>query len=186
MTTQDSNQQHKSGRFVQAYNQMLERVRHGLDGLAKDTTGEESAFHRVLSNAVEKAVELGELTREEADRIADYLVRDLKDASRFMADTGEEFRNWLRFDVDLVEDRMLDLFSRIADKTRLQQLFLFRDLERMSEYHTGEITGIGTLRCRQCGELLHFHHTGRIPPCPKCHATLYSRVEDETSSGDSE
>ena len=180
MTKQDENEPHKGNRFVQAYNQMLERVRHGLEGPDKETPDRDSGFHRVLSSAVEKAVELEELTREEADRIAEYLVRDVKDASRFMADTGEEFRDWLRFDVDLVEDRMLDLFSRIADKTTLQQMAFFQDLEKLSEYHTGEITGIGTLRCKQCGEILHFHHTARIPPCPKCRATLYNRVEEQT------
>ncbi|MDH5595020.1 MAG: zinc ribbon-containing protein, partial [Gammaproteobacteria bacterium] len=44
------------------------------------------------------------------------------------------------------------------------------------EWHTGEVVGVGTLRCKACGELLHFHATGHIPPCPKCQKTVFNRV----------
>lgn len=47
---------------------------------------------------------------------------------------------------------------------------------RFEEWRTGEVTTIGTLRCRHCGELVRFKRTGRIPPCPKCRATVYERV----------
>ena len=40
--------------------------------------------------------------------------------------------------------------------------------EQAPEYRTGEITGPGTLLCSECGEQLHFHRPGHIPPCPKC------------------
>jgi len=58
----------------------------------------------------------------------------------------------------------------------------FRHLEkawrRLAEWHAGDVTSIGMLRCRHCGELLHFERTGRIPPCPRCHATVYERVKE--------
>ena len=44
-----------------------------------------------------------------------------------------------------------------------------------SFYHTGEVTGPGTLVCAECGKELHFHKAGHIPPCPGCRGTRYRR-----------
>jgi Zn finger protein HypA/HybF involved in hydrogenase expression len=49
----------------------------------------------------------------------------------------------------------------------------------LAEYHSGEIIGLGTLACDKCGEKLHFHNPGRIPPCPKCHGTHFHREHIE-------
>ncbi|MBI3773498.1 MAG: hypothetical protein HY272_12460 [Gammaproteobacteria bacterium] len=48
-------------------------------------------------------------------------------------------------------------------------------LAEHEEYHTGEITGPGTLICEGCGEHVQFHHPGLIPPCPKCGGRDYQR-----------
>ncbi|MEE9491971.1 MAG: hypothetical protein V3W04_01145, partial [Gammaproteobacteria bacterium] len=44
-------------------------------------------------------------------------------------------------------------------------------------YHTGEVTGPGTLHCAECEEILTFHQPGKIPQCPKCHSTTYHRKQ---------
>ena len=54
-------------------------------------------------------------------------------------------------------------------------LALKMELARRITPHTGEVTGAGTLVCDKCGEKLHFHKAGKIPPCPKCHATQFHR-----------
>jgi isocitrate dehydrogenase len=43
------------------------------------------------------------------------------------------------------------------------------------DYRSGEITSAGTLTCNACGHEMHFKKTGRIPPCPKCHATEFRK-----------
>ncbi len=167
-------------RLTDAYDRMMERVH---DATARLERAEEEAlphFQRAVEEAAETAVELGELSREEADLIAAYLRRDLHDAGRFLAETGRGLRDWLRFDLEYIEDRLLALFAGAADGTRLEILRLEAAAERASHYHTGEITGPGTLRCEACGKELHFHATSRIPPCPACHAALFTRA-DETA-----
>lgn len=159
-------------RLVNAYEKMLEQVDSMLDKAEKNTL---PSIKKSIDAAREKAVELNELTREEAEKVAAYLERDMKDAAHFLSETGDEFRAWFKFDVQLIESRMLEMLAKVADKTRLE---LDRLAERAREgvlYHTGEITGPGTLVCTQCGKELHFHKTGHIPPCPKCHATEYRR-----------
>ena len=56
----------------EAYELMLERTAAGIDRLGKLEKETEPKVAHLLGEAKETAVELGELTREEADRIADY------------------------------------------------------------------------------------------------------------------
>jgi hypothetical protein len=166
-------------KLVEAYNRMMERVKTRLEELEQ---AEKEALPRLkhsVEHAMEKAVELEELSKKEAHLIGTYLKRDLQDAGHYLANTGKELNDWLRFDAELVEDRLLDWFRSAADKTSLEMLELQETLEEESHYQTGEITGPGTLQCDSCGERLAFHATATIPACPQCKATTFSRVIDE-------
>lgn len=156
----------------EAYELMLERISDGYHKLEKKAG---PPLTQLLADAKEKSVELGELSREEADKLAEYLRRDLEDAGSYLARTGSEFSEWLGFETSLLGDRLLELFKKAADKTTLELMKLEAGPETPALYNTGEITGIGTLICTECGETLHFKKPGRIPPCPKCHATTFQR-----------
>jgi len=159
--------------LVEAYNRMLERVKGAF------IDAEQNAIPTLANNiekAREKAVELGEITREEAQRIGDYLQRDLEDAGEFLNQSGSELGDWLRFDLQLIEERLLEMFRLAADRTSVELNNLVQRADAIGEWHTGEITGIGTLECKACGELIHFHKSGHIPPCPKCRESRYRRV----------
>lgn len=160
-------------KHLHAYDRMMERVK-----AAMAHAGYQNLRHAV-EIAKDKAVELGELTREEAERIGDYLVRDIEDVGTYLAETGGELKDWLRFDLHLIEDRLLEMFAAAADQTKLELLMLAERARQASLYHSGEITGIGTLRCDNCGKLLHFHAASHIPPCPKCHGAVFKRSEKE-------
>ena len=71
-------------RLVNAYEAMLQRVHESADQAESKTL---PWLRETLSTARERAVELEELTREEADRISAYVERDRHDAARFIADT---------------------------------------------------------------------------------------------------
>ncbi len=156
-------------KLVGAYNLMMERARITMAQAGKGLT------HGVEA-AMEKASELGELSREEAEEVGKYVMRDLHDAADFINESGTELKDWLRFDVEVVERSIADLFAQMVDHTKLELDKLEQRATAIGEWHTGEIVGIGTLECKSCGEQLHFHNTGHIPPCPKCHGTKYRRV----------
>ncbi len=151
----------------------VERIHHLFEA------AEEKAIPTLESNlekAQQQAIELKEITKEEAEKIATYLRRDMQDAAKYLHDTGKEFSTWFQFDIQLIEARLIEIFASIADKTRLEQSQLAEQARRSAEYHTGEITGIGTLGCNACNTQLHFKKTSRIPPCPKCHKTTFTRL----------
>ncbi len=166
------------GRLVAAYNRMLEQVRHAGEVAEKEV---KPALTHLLETAKDKAVELGELTREDAEKVAAWVRRDIEDAADYLRHSeAGELVDWLKFDIRLVEERLLELFTSVADRTRLELIRLRQAAERAGEYHTGEVTGIGTLACKGCGQVLHFHATGHIPPCPQCHGTRFVRAGGES------
>jgi len=169
-------------RMVDAYENMLERV----DGWLKDAESAMPELRQGIEHAREKAVELDELTREEAQKIGAYLERDVEDAASFLVNTGAEFRGWLRFETELIENRLLEMFVGVADKTRVELESLAEQAREASTYHVGEVTGLGTLQCVTCGKEMHFHKTGRIPPCAKCHGTTFRRAEEADEPGEVE
>jgi len=158
--------------WLAAYDDMMVRVKTAIEEAEEATLPKLREF---IHDARDKAVDLEELTREEADKIAFYLQRDLEDAGRHLADTGQEFGDWLRFDIHQIEERLLEVLMRVADHTRLEMLQFENDIEEGPAWNAGEITGPGTLECASCKTPLHFHATGYIPECPNCGHTVYHR-----------
>lgn len=141
--------------------------------LLKEKTG--PVLHKLIDASGEKLSELGELTEEEAEKISEYLKRDLKEAATYMVETGAEFKKWLGIETDIIEDFLFDHFKDAADQTTVELLKL-KGVGETAEYHTGELTGPGVLVCDKCGEQLHFGKAGHIPPCAKCHETQFHRI----------
>ncbi len=158
--------------LVSAYQQMMNRVRETL----RQTSDTNLQQH--IESAKEKAVELNELTREEAEHIGDYLRRDLQDAAEFINSTEQALVDWMRFDLELIEERLLDMFSLMVDHTRLELDNLAECARQATQWCSGEITGPGTLYCDNCNNALHFHQPDYIPACPNCGATLFKRINE--------
>ncbi len=156
----------------QAYERLLESAIEETRDLEHKSG---PVLHEIIDKSREKLSELGELTEEQIDRVAEYLKRDLMDAAQYIADTGEEFKTWLGFDAGLVADHWKDLFAQAADQTTIELIKLKEQAQAASTYRTGEITGPGTLICDQCGKKLHFKKVGHIPPCPQCSGTVFHR-----------
>lgn len=160
--------------LAQAYEKLYENITTDLHNLKDFGSG----LHKLINEARDKAVELDELTEEDAITLADWLKRDLEDAARYLSDSSHQIKDWLGFETGLLENELFLMFLDIADKTTVE-LQQFKENAQHPEYHTGEITGPGTLTCDECGEKLHFYRAGKIPPCPKCHATVFHRSTSE-------
>jgi rubrerythrin len=174
MTEQNSNQPQDKPAWIEAYNKLVHYTREELDDLREKS---EPALQEAMEKAKDKISELGELTREEAEKVSDYVVRDLHSAGEFIAEGEREIADWLRLDLMIIEDRLLDSFSKLVDQTREELDYIRARADALGEWHTGEIAGIGVLKCKSCGQLVHFENTGHIPPCPKCHGTKFNRLE---------
>jgi hypothetical protein len=159
-------------RLVDAYERMLKHIQETVEHAEKETV---PAIRDMLAKARENVVELGELSREEANKVADFVERDIEEAASYIAETGEDLKSWWRFDLNLIEQRLLDAFSSVADQTSLQLRGWAEQARQASLYRTGEVSAPGTLVCTACGAEMHMRKTGRIPPCSECHGTSFTR-----------
>ena len=162
--------------LVNAYKKMVERLRKATEKAQHDVKPE---VFNALETAKNKAVELGELTRDEAELISDYIVRDLHDAADFIEKNRAEFKDWINLEMDIIEDTILDSLPPLIDETRLALDQLKHRAETVGEWHTGEIVSPGQFVCKACGKTLELHKTGHIPPCPACKATKFRRLSTQ-------
>ncbi len=158
----------------QAYETMYEHVASGLHK-AKEKT--ESLVHDLTDEAKDKVKDIEEITEEDAENLRTWLKRDFDEAINFVSETEYAFKDWLGFETSLIKSTMVDWMLETADKTTVELLRMKNNAHRPYAYHTGEVAGFGTLICDECGEKLHFHEAGKIPPCPVCHKTSFHRIQ---------
>jgi Zn finger protein HypA/HybF involved in hydrogenase expression len=127
-------------------------------------------FDEALKRAKEELSSAGDFSREQADKLGEYVRRDLKENADKAKDAVKK----------AVEPQRLaagaqSAFTRILTSTAEALTELAERSEKSLEYKTGEITSPGTLTCKDCGAEMHMSKTTRIPPCPKCHKTLFRK-----------
>lgn len=174
--TQDSDHkthlEEATDKLVHGYNTMIDKLSEWSEK-ADETAG--PMIVNGIKDAEDFLVELKQWTKEEVDLISRYVKRDLHDAATKMDADNKSFQEWLEFDIQQIEEKLLSVFANMADQTRLELNHL---KEMANEWHTGEVTSIGTLKCKNCGKELHFRKVGRIPPCPACKTTEFTRLSD--------
>ncbi|MCG6937910.1 MAG: zinc ribbon-containing protein [Gammaproteobacteria bacterium] len=143
----------------------------------KDRSG--PLLHDIVDEAKDKIIKLEEVAEEDAEKVSDWLKRDLDDVIQNLSETDYEVKEWLGFETALIKNEVIRLLLETADKTTLEWMRMKDNVHQPSTYHTGEIAGPGTLICDECGEKLHFHATAHIPPCPKCNKTEFHRIQIE-------
>ena len=129
-----------------------------------------------VNNAVDRAQEVtraaGEFTSEQIDRASGYVRRDLFSLSE-NRERASAFTERVR--PSRVRDGFLSLASEVFERAGSGLSRISDRLEKPLQFDTGEVTGPGTLTCDACGSQMRFRDSGRIPPCPRCHATSFKK-----------
>lgn len=180
MSEQERN--HLSGKALEAYDRMLERVQARLNDM-EETTGD--TLKEEIERAVEFEAELAEMTRNEADLLGAYLQRDLEHLLHFVEETGEGLSEWLQLDISMLEHQLANVLFSVADKTRLETLELSQKLENQepSQYISGEVATAGMFKCLNCGHMRCLTATNHLKPCDACGSHYYERVTSRWPHG---
>lgn len=133
----------------QLYDRLAERAVEKLKELGDTTT---VTLQQVLEAAGARAVDMGEVTREEAEQLSHSIRHDLHDAARHMLEQERDFTDWLRLDALLIEKRLLQRVAQLVDVARQEARHAGKEPRHPLDWHSGEITGIGSLECRDCGQ----------------------------------
>lgn len=159
----EENGQHREQEEVGLYEKLTTRTADLLDEGKK-------TFEEALKKAKEELASAGDFSREHADRIGEYVRRDLMDTTR---KAGESVKKAV--DPQRLAAGVQSAFSRILSSAAGTLTELAERSEKSLEYKTGEITSPGTLTCKECSAEMHMTKTTRIPPCPKCHKTFFRK-----------
>ncbi|WP_445371328.1 zinc ribbon-containing protein [Methylomonas sp. HW2-6] len=157
-------------KLIDAYDDLMGHLYEAMD----DT------LHSVadaLEIAKKKTAALGGHTQEEINKIADYVMRDVEHVatSPSLKEENDSLSEWLKFDIELIENFALEAFLDIADKTRVKLASLEMEAKLYHPYQSGEVAGPGTFTCDACGKQIAFKSTSIIPACPECKGNSFSR-----------
>jgi len=127
--------------------------------------------------ALEKArVQLtaaGKFSESQGQRLKTFMERDLGFTADAFRNLGGEARR--RLDPGRIGAGALASLTSLLESAGSALSALAHRAGKVLDYRSGEITSAGTLTCNACGHEMHFKKTGRIPPCPKCHATEFRK-----------
>lgn len=157
-------------KLTKAYDELMGHLYEALD----DTL---HSIADALEIAKEKTSALGGHTQEEINKVADYVMRDVQHVatSPTLADENNSLSEWLKFDIDLIENFALDAFMDIADKTKVKLAALEMEAQQYHPYKSGEVASPGTFTCDACGKQIAFKSTSLIPKCPACQGDSFTR-----------
>jgi hypothetical protein len=151
---------------VNLYEQILQRTEELIGSGRKNLDDS-------LKKAAEELASVGSFTREQSDRISEFVKKDFHQAVGSAVKAKDSFKEAV--DPKRVAAGAQSLFSRILTNTAETLNEWAQKTEQQLVFKTGEITSPGTLTCKSCDEQLHMKNTARIPPCPKCHGVLFRK-----------
>ncbi len=130
-------------------------------------------FDEALKKAGEELSGAGEFSSEQADKVKSWVRRDFA----LMGEHAEKARDSFKKAVEphRVAAGAQSLFSWLLSSTAETLTGWAEKTEKQLEYKTGEVTSPGTLTCKACEAEMHLKSNVRIPPCPKCHKTLFRK-----------
>ena len=127
-------------------------------------------LNHVLETSGEVAHAASDMTKDELALISAYLKSDLKE----FAQEYEESKSgpFYLMIANSIWQGLLD----ITDRTKVEWLELFQDLEHQGIYKAGDVIGLGNLVCEKCGHKTQYSHPTVIEPCSECGCEEFTRV----------
>lgn len=164
----------KTGLDGAALERVMERLKIQLEELELNSWNQLQAM---IKEAVELELAAEEMTREELDLLTAYVRRDLEAMGSHLHLAGEGIASWLNFDLNVLEQRSMELLMSLADSTRLEQAQLREQLTSVeNRYLAGEVVMPGTLVCVECGVESRYLRPDLVRPCDQCGGDLFERV----------
>ena len=162
---------HDTGHLVDGYNRMMERIKLTIDNATEDTS---PTLQKAMDKAIEQARVQKELTKDEAEKIANTIKNDLNDAAEHLMETNSDFTEWLKMDLDALEQKILDLFLSVADHTRMEIKQFIGNIDDGTYYAT-DLACRGSYQCQHCNNVLRIDRVGPLVSCPVCKQAEFRR-----------
>ena len=150
------------------YDQLADRFRELFEASAEKTS---DFAHSALEKARQQLTNAGAFSEEQGQKLKQLLEKDFSSMAATMRDEAKERLDPAR----LGAGAMASISSLLRGAGSLLTDVANR-ADRNLHVRSGEVTSAGTLVCDSCGHEIHKKKTGRVPPCPKCHATDFRKT----------
>ena len=104
-------------KLIEAYSDLMAHLYEAMD----DTL---HSFADAMDIAKAK---IKDLSQEELEKVSGFLTRDVEHAAQHLhakaghdRTSGESLKEWLKFDIELLENFTFDAFLSLADKSRVE------------------------------------------------------------------
>ncbi|WP_086983313.1 zinc ribbon-containing protein [Vibrio aphrogenes] len=151
----------------QDYNKVLEQVIESLKLAPKE-------LDKALETPKQMWQATKDMTKDEFALINEYVKSDLKEFS----DNYKKDKEALENDPfrDVISESIWEGLLDITDKTQIEWLEVFQDIEHKGLYQVGDVIGLGALVCEKCGHRQEYTHACEITPCVQCQNHAFTRV----------
>jgi len=156
-----------SGEEADQYDALAAKFKELFESGAEKTS---EVAQVAMEKAREQLTHAGAFTEEQGQKLKGFLERDFGQVAESVRNEAKLKLNPARLghgalaSISSLLQAAGAALSEAASKT-----------SRSLSCRSGEITSAGTLTCNDCGHSMHFKKTGRIPPCPKCHKTDFTK-----------
>jgi predicted Zn-ribbon and HTH transcriptional regulator len=126
-------------------------------------------INHVIENS-EKVVEAAsDMTKDELALVSAYVKSDLQEfANNFEKSKSGPF--YL-----MISNTIWQSLLEITDRTKVEWVEFFKELEHQGVYKSGELIGLGNLVCEKCGYKTQYNHVTEIKPCSQCGHDEFTR-----------
>jgi hypothetical protein len=156
--------------FASLYERCLQEIQQRL----RETTTLTTEVLQVAAERVRESLSRTKgVPQDDLNRVIDTIIQQ----GQRLFTSGEPLRQELHphETVQAWTERGVALLADLAGAVKSFAGEVESQLQRELEYHTGTMVGAGNFFCTRCDKPLQKVKTGPLPPCSRCHGTVFRR-----------
>jgi len=149
------------------YDELASKFHELFDAGAEKTS---DFSHVAMEKARKQLTVAGHFTEEQGQKLKTFLANDFSRLTKGVKAGAKEKLNPSRLGAGILSSA-----AKLLHKTGVALSGFADKADDALACKSGEVTSAGKLKCHACGYEMNFKKTGRIPPCPKCHKTEFTK-----------
>jgi iron-sulfur cluster repair protein YtfE (RIC family) len=168
MSTDHTGAEQTEASFASLYARCLEEIQRLLDHTTVLTV---ETFRAVAQTVQEQLARSRGVNQDELQRVIDTLMQHWQEAFARKEQAREDVHT--AETIQALTEQGISLLAHIAGAVKTLAGEVESHLQREREYHTGTVVGAGNFFCIQCDKEIRKVKTGPLPPCSRCHGTIF-------------
>jgi hypothetical protein len=170
MPTDQTGDKRSEETLTSLYARCLEEIQRLL---AHTTVLTAETFRVVAYMVRDKLAQTGTVNQAELQRVIDTLIQHWREVRDGKAQGWKDFSSPATMQDFTAQG--VSWLAHLAGTIKTLAGEVENHLQRELEYHTGSVVGSGNFFCLQCDKEIRKVKTGPLPPCSRCHGTVFRR-----------